>query len=175
MTLTTSPGTLLRTRTAVVEFSTSSTSCVGGLPGSDERLQGDNVSQKESEIVELAGGTPRYRVLPNEHFEFRGGKGAVSIAVEGGLRDHPQVRLAREARLLPEYARIYPCLIPDVWELASLVTEKVAAWQLQRHKALLGSVGSLNPQHFEFRDASRPARWLSRQAGFDNRSDRAQN
>lgn len=121
------------------------------------------MSQKEPEIVELAGGTLRYRVLPNDHFEFRGGSGA-STSAEGALRDHPQVRLAREARLLPEFAGIYPCLIPNVWELATVVTEKVAAWQLQQHRGLPGGVGSLNPKHFEFRDASRPTRWLSKQA-----------
>ena len=127
------------------------------------------MSQK---IVELAEGTPRYRVLPNEHFEFRGGSGAASTAAEGA-QDPLQVRLAREARLLPEYAQTYPCLLPDVWELATVVTEKVAAWRLQQHKGLTWRCPTLDPQHFEFRDASRPARWPNRRASLGRSTDSA--
>lgn len=117
------------------------------------------MGEKEPEIVEPARGNVRYRVLPDEHFEFRGGGGAVSVPAGCALQDSAQVRLAREARLLPEHAQVYPCLIPDVWELAAVITEKVMAWRLQQQRGLLGSE-VLNPQYFEFRDAPRPPRWL---------------
>jgi hypothetical protein len=59
---------------------------------------------------------------------------------------------SREARLRPEFAQSYPPLTPDVWESATVVTQKVIAWRLQYG---LGGLFRwdrvLNPEHFEFR------------------------
>lgn len=96
---------------------------------------------KPPELVELAPADTRSRVLPDDHFEFRG----------SALQSH-----RREARLRSEYARVYPCLTPGLWELAAVVTEKVTAWRLQRHRALLDRDRVLDPQHFEFRNSQRP-------------------
>jgi len=112
---------------------TSSTSCAGGRPDDDPR---DTVNEREPRIVELARGNLRYRVLPEEHFAFRGGGVTVLMSAGAASRGCTDAPLAREARLLPEHARIYPCLTPDVWELAAVIAEKVMAWQLQQAKGL---------------------------------------
>jgi hypothetical protein len=59
---------------------------------------------------------------------------------------------SREARLRPEFAYTYPPLTPDVWESATVITEKVIAWRLQHGMGgLFGWDRVLNPEHFEFR------------------------
>jgi hypothetical protein len=87
------------------------------------------VGEKERHILEGTRGNVRCRVLAEEHFEFRGGGSAVSAVGRHVLEDYAQVPLAREARLRPEYAPVYPCLTPDIWQTAAVVTEKVMAWQ----------------------------------------------
>jgi hypothetical protein len=96
---------------------------------------------KPPEPAELAPADSRSRVLSDDHFEFR----------VSALQSH-----RREARLRSEHARVYPCLTPDLWELAAVVTEKVTAGRLQRHRALLDRDRVLDPQHFEFRNSQRP-------------------
>jgi hypothetical protein len=61
-------------------------------------------------------------------------------------------RERREARLRPEFAQSYPSLIPDVWESATVITEKVIAWRLLHRVAdMFHWDRVLNPEHFEFR------------------------
>lgn len=89
--------------------------------------------EKEKNILEAASGNPRGRVLADEHFEFRGGTQPVP-AGRPVLKEYEPVPRPREARLRPEYAGSYPCLTPDVWEIAAVVTEKVTAWQGYRSR-----------------------------------------
>jgi hypothetical protein len=93
------------------------------------------------DVVKVASADGRSRVLADDHFEFR-----------GSALQSPR----REARLRLEYARVYPCLNPGLWELAAVVTEKVTAWRLQQRRALLDRDRVLDPQHFEFRESQRP-------------------
>jgi hypothetical protein len=59
---------------------------------------------------------------------------------------------SREARLRPEFAYTYPPLTPDVWESATVITEKLIAWRLQHDVGgLFRWERVLNPEHFEFR------------------------
>ena len=65
------------------------------------------------------------------------------------MRDDPA---PREARLRREFAQSYPPLTPDVWESATVITEKMIASRLQREVGGLFQWGRvLNPEHFEFR------------------------
>lgn len=58
----------------------------------------------------------------------------------------------REARLKPEYARLYPFLEPGVWHLASSVSFKVTAWLLRQPGCNLdGKQRVLSDDHFDFR------------------------
>jgi hypothetical protein len=38
----------------------------------------------------------------------------------------------REARLRPEFAALYPPLVPDTWETAAEMGAKVLLWQVQQ-------------------------------------------
>jgi len=118
--------------------------------------KGDAVGEKKPDIVAFTQGNLRPRVLPDDHFEFRGG-GAATPGGERAQQKHPPMPRAREARLRPEHAEIYPCLIPDVWELAAVVVEKVMAWQLQQRRGLVDRDRVLDPRHFDFRESARPA------------------
>jgi hypothetical protein len=61
----------------------------------------------------------------------------------------------REARLRPEFAQSYPPLTPDLWESATVITEKMIAWRLQENVGgLFRWDRVLNPEHFEFRGGS---------------------
>jgi hypothetical protein len=60
--------------------------------------------------------------------------------------------MLREARLLPEYAHLYPMLVPDAWESAAETAAKVAAWRLlQLADAYVLHDRVLADAHFEFR------------------------
>jgi hypothetical protein len=59
--------------------------------------------------------------------------------------------MARQARLKPQFAQLYPPLTPDVWEPAAEIGARVLLWQLQQQgTAALGS-RLLDARHFEFR------------------------
>lgn len=110
------------------------------------------MGEKNPEILQVAGEKGRRRVLPNDHFDFMGGEAAVPNVQGPPLQDAPETPLARQARLRPEYAGLYPYLIPDVWESAAVVTEKVIAWRLQQQRRGFVTRGeALDPEHFEFR------------------------
>ena len=111
------------------------------------------MSEKKPEIVACTKAEVRYRVLSDDHFEFRGGDAASPVHPQ--YKDQPTPR-CREARLRPEHAHIYPCLIPEIWEPASAVVEKVIAWRLQQRRGLTERDRVLNPRHFDFRDFSGP-------------------
>ena len=58
----------------------------------------------------------------------------------------------REARLRPEFAGLYPYLTPGVWELASVLTDRVVAAVLGRPDGkFIGRERALDRDHFEFR------------------------
>jgi len=58
----------------------------------------------------------------------------------------------REARLKPEYGSLYPFLDAGVWQLASTVSFKVAAWlALYPDRKLADGDRILHDEHFEFR------------------------
>jgi hypothetical protein len=90
----------------------------------------------------------RQRVLPDDHFEFRDDDVGNRVDAEHDFRP---VLGWREARLRREFAHIYPCLVPDVWELAAIVVDKVLAWRLQQRRGLVGRDRVLDPRHFDLR------------------------
>jgi hypothetical protein len=113
------------------------------------------VSEKKPEIGAEMKTPVRSRLLSDDHFEFRDGDDLM----------HPQpkgqpMRQCRQARLRPEYAQVYPCLIPNIWEQAAVVVEKVIAWRLQQRRGLSHRDRVLNPSHFEFRELT----WASGKA-----------
>ncbi len=57
----------------------------------------------------------------------------------------------RHARLLPEFAHLYPALEPDVWLTAAEAGAKVLFWQLQQSGADALGHRLLESAHFEFR------------------------
>ena len=60
--------------------------------------------------------------------------------------------MLREARLRPEYAHLYPMLVPGEWEPAALTAEKVATTRLlQLVDTYVFHERVLSDAHFEFR------------------------
>jgi len=57
----------------------------------------------------------------------------------------------REARLRPEYAKLYPELVPGQWEPAARIAEVVLARYLLQQMADAPTERALNETHFEFR------------------------
>jgi hypothetical protein len=57
----------------------------------------------------------------------------------------------REARLRPEFAHLYPELIPGQWEPASRIVEVVLAHYLLQQMAADPMERALQESHFEFR------------------------
>ena len=57
----------------------------------------------------------------------------------------------REARLRPEYADLYPELVPGQWEPAARIAEVVLARYLLQQMADGQPERTLNETHFEFR------------------------
>jgi hypothetical protein len=104
--------------------------------------------EKKPRIVASTKAQVRQRVLPDDHFDFRDGD--VASRVDAEPESRPVLR-GREARLRSEYAHVYPCLVPDVWELAAIVVDKVLAWQLQQRRGLVDRDRVLDPRHFDFR------------------------
>jgi hypothetical protein len=111
------------------------------------------VSEKQPDIDPFTKANVRHRVLSDDHFEFRDGDAATPVLAQ---HEHKPVPQCRQARLRPEYAHIYPCLVPDIWELAAVVVEKVIAWRLQQRRGLMERAQVLDPRHFDFRDSPRP-------------------
>ena len=58
----------------------------------------------------------------------------------------------REARLLAEFAGLYPYLSPDRWEPAAVLADRVVAHTLGRPDGrFITGERALDPKHFEFR------------------------
>jgi hypothetical protein len=57
----------------------------------------------------------------------------------------------REARLRSEHARLYPGLVPEVWESAAMLADRVLAGGLLRGAAIGWRRRILHDAHFEFR------------------------
>ena len=73
--------------------------------------------------------------------------------------------MLREARLRPEYAHLYPMLVPGEWEPAALIAEKVAATRLlQLVDTYVLHDRVLCDAHFEFRGGT-PRRHLDPSQG----------
>jgi hypothetical protein len=60
----------------------------------------------------------------------------------------------REARLRPEYARLYPALSPGQWEPAAVLGGRILMWQLQLSGPVHLGERLLPDAHFEFRGGS---------------------
>jgi hypothetical protein len=58
---------------------------------------------------------------------------------------------AREARLKPEFAALYPPLTPDVWEPAAEIGARVLLWQVQQQGTAALGTRLLDARHFDFR------------------------
>jgi hypothetical protein len=58
---------------------------------------------------------------------------------------------AREARLKPEHADVYPLLEPGVWEPAAEVGARILLWQVQQVGTAALASRILDEEHFEFR------------------------
>ena len=68
--------------------------------------------------------------------------------------------MLREARLRPEYAHLYPMLVPGAWDAAALTADKVAAIRLQQLADTYVLHDRVLPDaHFEFRGGT-PRRHL---------------
>ena len=58
----------------------------------------------------------------------------------------------REARLRPEFARLYPYLQAGEWESAAVLTDRVVASTLGRPDGMfITGARALDAEHFEFR------------------------
>jgi hypothetical protein len=102
------------------------------------------MSEKNPEIVGSTKLELRPRVLSDKHFEFRD----VEVPnVVPGQHQGLSVSRLREARLRPEYGHVYPWLLPDTWELAAVVVEKVLGGRLQRRRELVERE-RLKPRYF---------------------------
>lgn len=65
----------------------------------------------------------------------------------------------REARLRPEFANIYPELVPGQWESAARIARVILArYLVQQMTETPTSDRALNEAHFEFRGGAEPDR-----------------
>ena len=77
----------------------------------------------------------------------------------------------REARLRPEFANIYPELIPGQWEPAARIARVILARYLVQQMTDAPSPDrALDEAHFEFRGAAEPLRANSRERTEDRES-----
>jgi hypothetical protein len=60
----------------------------------------------------------------------------------------------REARLRPEFAHLYPSIVADRWDLASVVADQVARLLRGPNAARVSTDRILPAEHFEFRGKS---------------------
>jgi len=58
---------------------------------------------------------------------------------------------ARQARLKPQFAELYPPLTADVWEPAAEIGARVLLSQLKQQGTAALGTRLLDTQHFEFR------------------------
>jgi hypothetical protein len=58
---------------------------------------------------------------------------------------------ARQARLKPEFAALYPPLTADVWEPAAEIGARELLWQVQQKGTEALGTRLLDERHFEFR------------------------
>ncbi|HEX2250172.1 MAG TPA: hypothetical protein VHH32_07460 [Gemmatimonadales bacterium] len=58
---------------------------------------------------------------------------------------------ARQARLKPEFAELYPPLTAGIWEPAAEVGAKILLWQLQQRGTEALGTRLLDERHFDFR------------------------
>ncbi len=67
----------------------------------------------------------------------------------------------REARLLPEYASLYPGVQPDVWMPASAIGQQLLLWHLTAPAMPQGD-RLMAEEHFEFRGGQkRVGSWIN--------------
>lgn len=59
--------------------------------------------------------------------------------------------IAREARLKPQFAHMYPPLSPGVWEPAAELGARMLLWQVQQQGTEALGTRILDQRHFEFR------------------------
>lgn len=57
--------------------------------------------------------------------------------------------MIREARLKPEFAALYPDIVPDIWQAAADIAAQVLLLMQQGNAAFEQRI--MNEQHFEFR------------------------
>jgi hypothetical protein len=57
---------------------------------------------------------------------------------------------ARQARLRPEFASLYPPLTPGVWEPAAEMGARVLLWQVQQQGTAALGTRLLDERHFDF-------------------------
>ena len=96
--------------------------------------------QPRQPLVEL-GATAHYLCLPTR------GSPRGNLTTPGGGMDST----ARQARLKPEFAGLYPPLTPDVWEPAAEMGARVLLWQVQQRGTDALGTRLLDERHFEFR------------------------
>jgi hypothetical protein len=79
---------------------------------------------------------------------------------------------AREARLRPEFAHLYPAITAGQWESAAILSDRLVSLMLRSPLSrLVATDRILPPEHFDFRgDAPRSA---SLPEGHSRRSDHA--
>jgi hypothetical protein len=66
--------------------------------------------------------------------------------------EDPPMVSRRQARLRPEFARLYPFLQAGEWESAAVLTDRVVAGTLGRPDGtFITGERALDPEHFEFR------------------------
>jgi hypothetical protein len=77
----------------------------------------------------------------------------------------------REARLRPEFAHIYPELVPGQWEPAARIARVILARYLVQQMADAASPDrALDETHFEFRGGAEPSRVNLRERNEDRES-----
>jgi hypothetical protein len=87
----------------------------------------------------------------------------ISVMLHPLYRRHAQSQ--REARLRPEFARLYTYLQAGEWESAAALTERVVASTLGRPDGMfINGERALDAEHFEFRgsDERQPPRLVLR-------------
>jgi hypothetical protein len=75
--------------------------------------------------------------------------------------------MTREARLKHDYAALYPCVRPGVWQPAAVVVDRLLACMLE-HPDRAGGIRPgrvIRDEHFEFRGVSARAKPCATRCG----------
>ncbi len=78
----------------------------------------------------------------------------MTLASDTAAPSSTSIATRREACLRPEYAQLYPGVLPAVWEVAAVVVDRIIAARLLGRGSMAVQGRVLSDEHFEFRSGT---------------------